>query len=69
MSVEDTTRAETALADQQVFRDVIGRFASGVTVITTSVDGTPLGTTASAVTSLSLEPPMVVVCLNKTSET
>ena len=61
--------AESALADQQVYRDVIGRFASGVTVITTTVDGAPFGTTASAVSSLSLEPPMVLVCLNKTSET
>ena len=69
MSVDDTTRAETTLADQQVYRDVIGRFASGVTVITTAVDGAPVGTTASAVSSLSLEPPMVLVCLNKTSDT
>ena len=45
------------LADQQEFRDVIGRFASGVTIITTSVGGAPFGTTASAVSSLSLEPP------------
>jgi flavin reductase (DIM6/NTAB) family NADH-FMN oxidoreductase RutF len=60
---------ETALADQQVFRDVIGRFASGVTIITTTVDGAPFGTTASAVSSLSMEPPMVLVCLNKTSST
>ena len=57
------------LADQQEFRDVIGRFASGVTIITTSVDGAPFGTTASAVSSLSLDPPMVLVCLNKTSST
>ena len=61
--------AESALADQQVYRDVIGRFASGVTVITTTVDGAPFGTTASAVSSLSLEPPMVLVCLNKSSDT
>ena len=32
------------LADQQDFRDVIGRFASGVTIITTTVDGAPFGT-------------------------
>lgn len=57
------------VADQQVFRDVIGRFTSGVTVITTAVDGTRFGTTASAFSSLSLEPPMVLVCLNRTSET
>ncbi len=63
------TRPDQALADQQVFRDVIGRFASGVTIITTTVDGAPFGTTASAVSSLSMEPPMVLVCLNKTSET
>jgi flavin reductase (DIM6/NTAB) family NADH-FMN oxidoreductase RutF len=51
------------------FRDVIGHFASGVTVITAFHDGKPFGTTASAFTSLSLEPPMVLVCMNKTSET
>ena len=63
-----TAPAAMTLADQQVFRDVIGRFASGVTMITTTVDGAPFGTTASAVSSLSLEPPMVLVCLNKTSD-
>jgi 4-nitrophenol 2-monooxygenase / 4-nitrocatechol 4-monooxygenase, reductase component len=61
----DTTPA----VDQQAFRDVIGRFTSGVTVITTAVDGVRFGTTASAFSSLSLEPPMILVCLNKTSET
>ncbi|MCW2951825.1 MAG: flavin reductase domain protein FMN-binding protein [Conexibacter sp.] len=51
------------------FRNVIGHFASGVTVITTTLDGRPYGTTASAVTSLSLEPPMVLVALNQSSAT
>jgi flavin reductase (DIM6/NTAB) family NADH-FMN oxidoreductase RutF/DNA-binding GntR family transcriptional regulator len=51
------------------FRDVIGHFASGVTVITAMHDGERRGTTASAVSSLSLEPPMVLICLNKTSAT
>jgi len=69
VSSDSATRAEMTLADQQVFRDVIGRFASGVTVITTTVDDVPFGTTASAVSSLSMEPPMVLICLNKTSET
>jgi flavin reductase (DIM6/NTAB) family NADH-FMN oxidoreductase RutF/DNA-binding GntR family transcriptional regulator len=49
------------------FRDVIGHFASGVTVITATHDGQHRGTTASAVSSLSLEPPMVLICLNKSS--
>jgi flavin reductase (DIM6/NTAB) family NADH-FMN oxidoreductase RutF/DNA-binding GntR family transcriptional regulator len=51
------------------FRDVIGHFASGVTVITAADNGEPKGTTASAVSSLSLEPPMVLICLNKSSGT
>lgn len=63
------TETSMPVADQQVFRDVIGRFTSGVTVITTALDGARFGTTASAFSSLSMEPPMVLVCLNKTSET
>ncbi|MEV0688151.1 flavin reductase family protein [Nocardia sp. NPDC050378] len=51
------------------FRAVIGNFLSGVTVVTTMADGIPYGTTASAVTSLCLEPPMVVLCLNQSSAT
>lgn len=51
------------------FREVMGHFASGVTVITTRVGDEPLGTTASAVSSLSLAPPMLLVCLNRDSVT
>lgn len=51
------------------FRDVISHFASGVTVITALHEERPYGTTASAVTSLSLEPPMLLICMNKQSET
>jgi flavin reductase (DIM6/NTAB) family NADH-FMN oxidoreductase RutF len=51
------------------FRDVISHFASGVTVITALAGDRPYGTTASAVTSLSLEPPMLLICMNKQSET
>src|SRR3954451_4221168 len=51
------------------FREVISHFASGVTVITVVHDGRPFGTTASAVTSLSLEPPMLLICMNRQSET
>ncbi|MFD1214149.1 flavin reductase [Arthrobacter sp. GCM10027362] len=55
--------------DQLVFRNVVGHFASGVTVITTVADGEPFGTTASAVSSLSMEPPMMLACLNRSSNT
>src|SRR5512141_1144415 len=51
------------------FREVISHFASGVTVVTAVHDGRAFGTTASAVTSLSLEPPMLLICMNRQSET
>lgn len=59
----------SAALQSERFRDVIGHFASGVTVITTELDGEPLGTTASAVSSLSLEPPMLLACLKSDSAT
>ena len=47
------------------FRDAMGHFATGVTVVT-SVDseGDPVGTTANALTSLSLDPPLLLVCFD-----
>ncbi|MDP2701839.1 MAG: flavin reductase family protein [Candidatus Rokubacteria bacterium] len=46
------------------FRRVLGHFCSGVTVITTmDPQGRPAGLTASAFTSVSLTPPMVLVCV------
>jgi flavin reductase (DIM6/NTAB) family NADH-FMN oxidoreductase RutF len=52
------------------FRHAMGHFATGVTVVT-SVDamGAPVGTTANAVTSLSLDPPLVLVCFDLASAT
>ncbi|MFC5588919.1 flavin reductase [Sporosarcina soli] len=55
--------------DNLVFRDVIGHFASGVTVITTKHEGTNYGVTASAVSSLSVDPPMLLVCINQATGT
>jgi flavin reductase (DIM6/NTAB) family NADH-FMN oxidoreductase RutF len=55
--------------DQAVFREVVGHFATGVAVITARRDGRDFGLTASAVASLSLEPPMLLVCLNRASVT
>ena len=47
------------------FRDAMGHFATGVTVVTSvGADGAPVGTTANAVTSLSLEPPLILVCFD-----
>jgi 4-nitrophenol 2-monooxygenase / 4-nitrocatechol 4-monooxygenase, reductase component len=60
---------QSAGFDPLVFRDVIGHFATGVTIITTREGEIDFGVTVSAVTSLSLEPPMLLVCLNRTSRT
>lgn len=69
-ATETTPAGETpSLVDQNLFRDVIGRFASGVTVISTRNGDLDLGTTASAVSSLSMDPPMLLICMNRTSET
>lgn len=47
------------------FRHVMGHFATGVTVVTSvDADGEPVGTTANAVTSLSLDPPLILVCFD-----
>ena len=56
--------------DLDLIRRALGHFASGVTVVTSRAsDGGPVGTTASAVSSLSLDPPLVLVCLDRSSET
>ncbi|GAB3615584.1 hypothetical protein GCM10027416_01410 [Okibacterium endophyticum] len=49
------------------FQEAMAHFASGVTVITTRVDGVDFGTTASAVSSVANEPPMLMVCLRRDS--
>ena len=51
-------------------REAMGHFATGVTVVTSvGPDGEPVGTTANAVTSLSLDPPLVLVCFDLQSAT
>jgi len=51
-------------------RHAMGHFATGVTVVTSvDDDGEPVGTTANAVTSLSLDPPLVLVCFDLDSAT
>ncbi len=55
--------------NDEAFRDAMARFASGVTIVTTvAPDGSPRGYTASAFTSLSVDPPMVLSCLAEEAE-
>jgi flavin reductase (DIM6/NTAB) family NADH-FMN oxidoreductase RutF len=52
------------------FRQALGRLAAGVSIVTTiDEDGHNLGLTATAVTSVSLDPPLVLVCIDNRSRT
>ncbi|HST03811.1 MAG TPA: flavin reductase family protein [Chloroflexia bacterium] len=56
--------------EKDLFRRVMGSFASGVTVVTVAgQDGEPTGFTANAVSSLSIEPRMLLVCVSEQSST
>ncbi|GIW41653.1 MAG: hypothetical protein KatS3mg076_2230 [Candidatus Binatia bacterium] len=55
--------------DPLEFRRVLGHFPAGVTVVTVrGEDGRPYGLTATAFTSVSLDPPLVLVCVDRKSE-
>ena len=55
--------------DLREIRDIMGHFATGVTVVTTRDGaGSPFGLTVNAFTSLSLNPPLVVVCIDKAAQ-
>jgi 3-hydroxy-9,10-secoandrosta-1,3,5(10)-triene-9,17-dione monooxygenase reductase component len=56
-------------ADPELFREVFGRFATGVAVITTAGPGGTGGMTANALCSLSLEPLLVLVCFANSART
>jgi flavin reductase (DIM6/NTAB) family NADH-FMN oxidoreductase RutF len=52
--------------DSRSFRQLMGCFATGVTVVTANdKDGTPVGLTVNSLTSVSLDPPLVLFCLDK----
>lgn len=50
--------------DPLVMRQTMGRFATGVAVITTEDEGQPHGMTVNSLTSVSLDPPLLLVCFN-----
>jgi flavin reductase (DIM6/NTAB) family NADH-FMN oxidoreductase RutF len=51
------------------FRKAMGCFATGVTIITVDLDGEVHGMTANAFASVSLDPPLVLVCVDQTAST
>ncbi|MFY0407857.1 flavin reductase family protein [Solicola sp. PLA-1-18] len=57
----------TAPLDDAAFRAALGRFASGVTVVSTVHEGVDHAMTASAFCSVSMDPPLVLVCVDRTN--
>ncbi len=55
--------------DSLLFRRIMGRFATGVTVVTgLDGDGDPFGFTANSLSSVSLNPPLISVCVGRDAE-
>ncbi|MFT4048268.1 MAG: flavin reductase family protein [Solirubrobacterales bacterium] len=56
-------------AETRRFRSAIGQFATGVCVVTAFSENGPTGMTANAITSLSLDPLLMIVCFDRTART
>lgn len=63
-SLDGVTEA-TGSIEPSDFRAALGRFASGITIMSTLQDGVAHAMTASAFTSVSLDPPLVLVCVDR----
>ncbi|MFZ5676911.1 MAG: flavin reductase family protein [Pseudomonadota bacterium] len=59
-----TAAVETAF-DTRAFRHALGQFPTGVCIVTTKVDGRPLGMTISSFNSLSLAPPLILFSIDR----
>lgn len=55
--------------DKSLYRQVMGRFATGVAILTTSSTTGPVGLTINSFCSVSLDPPLVLVCVDRKSST
>ena len=72
VALPDQVRSQTRTGlplDASALRDVFARLPGGVSVVTTLDDGTPCGMTVSAVCSVSVDPPLVLVCVANESST
>ncbi|MCU1478031.1 MAG: flavin reductase oxidoreductase [Subtercola sp.] len=67
MSATSTTRADVDFA--RTFRNVLGHYSSGITVITSIHEGHPVGFTCQSFFSVSIEPALVAFSVSKTSST
>jgi flavin reductase (DIM6/NTAB) family NADH-FMN oxidoreductase RutF len=69
MAATDPPRTDQLDASQRIFRTAMGRFPTGVTVVTALTDAGPAGLSANAVSSLSLDPALMLACLDRGSRT
>jgi flavin reductase (DIM6/NTAB) family NADH-FMN oxidoreductase RutF len=71
MSSEPTEGADEDIyrPDAAEFRSVLGKFATGVTIITAMDGDEPVGVAANSFTSVSLDPPLVLFCVARSSTT
>ena len=66
MDIDENTREYRTGSDPRTLRDALGCFATGVTVVTCFDEaGGPVGLTANSFTALSLDPPLLLVCVAK----
>ena len=54
--------------DPAQLRQCFGSFMTGITVVTTMDDDTPIGFTANSFTSVSLDPALLLICIDNTSD-
>ena len=59
--------SEKPAIDVQRFKDVMARWPSGVSVVTTVINGKPVGITVSAFMSLGINPPSIIISIDKRS--
>ena len=55
--------------EKEFFRQVMGQFATGITIVATATEAGLSGLTVNSFTSVSLDPPLVLVCIDLTSHT
>lgn len=60
---------ETLHIDPTQFRHALGHLPTGVTIVTARGDGEPIGMAANSVTSVSLDPPLILLCPARSSST
>lgn len=64
----DSDWVDALSCDRRLFRDMLGSFMTGVTVVAArDVDGSPCAFTANSFTSVSLDPPLILVCIAKSA--